>query len=109
MGLDKLFPNSKVNGGILIAIVFAIAVYVMMFKTTFGYQLKACGSNRHAARYAGIADKRNIVISMAIAGGLVRQGASALLSLRQHRVLLVHVPVAPASASTVSCCDARLL
>ena len=70
MGLDKLFPNSLVNGGILIAIVFAIGVYVMMSKTTFGYQLKACGSNRHAARYAGIADKRNIVLSMAIAGAL---------------------------------------
>ena len=76
MGLDKLFPNSQVNGGILIAIVFAIGVYVMMSKTTFGYQLKACGSNRHAARYAGIADKRNIVISMAIAGGLSAAGAS---------------------------------
>ena len=76
MGLDKLFPNSQVNGGILIAIVFAVAVYVMMSKTTFGYQLKACGANRHAARYAGIADKRNIVISMAIAGGLSAAGAS---------------------------------
>ena len=76
MGLDKLFPNSQVNGGILIAVIFAIGVYVMMSKTTFGYQLKACGSNRHAARYAGIADKRNIVISMAIAGGLSAAGAS---------------------------------
>ena len=76
MGLDKLFPNSQVNGGIIIAVIFAIGVYVMMSKTTFGYQLKACGSNRHAARYAGIADKRNIVISMAIAGGLSAAGAS---------------------------------
>lgn len=76
MGLDKIFPNSQVNGGILIAIVFAIGVYVLMSKTTFGYQLKACGSNRHAARYAGIADKRNIVLSMAIAGGLSAAGAS---------------------------------
>ena len=74
MGLDKLFPNSQVNGGIIIAVIFAIGVYVMMSKTTFGYQLKACGSNRHAARYAGIADKRNIVISMAIAGGLSAAG-----------------------------------
>ena len=60
----------------ILAIVFAIGVYVLMSKTTFGYQLKACGSNRHAARYAGIADKRNIVISMAIAGGLSAAGAS---------------------------------
>ena len=76
MGLDKLFPGSQVNGGILIAIVLAIAVYILMNKTTLGYELKACGSNRHAARYAGINDKRNIVLSMAIAGALSAAGAS---------------------------------
>ena len=77
LGLDKLFPNSQVNGGIVVAIIIAILVYILMTKTTLGYQLKACGANRHAARYAGIADKRNIVLSMAIAGGL--SGAAAAL------------------------------
>lgn len=77
MGLDKIFPNSQVNGGIIIAIVIAILVYILMNKTTLGYELKACGANRHAARYAGIADKRNIVLSMAIAGAL--SGAAASL------------------------------
>ena len=77
LGLDKLFPNSQVNGGILVAIVIAVLIYILMSKTTLGYQLKACGANRHAARYAGIADKRNIVLSMAIAGGL--SGAAAAL------------------------------
>ena len=77
LGLDKIFPNSQVNGGIIIAIVIAILMYILMSKTTLGYQLKAGGSNRHAARYAGIADKRNIVLSMAIAGGL--SGAAAAL------------------------------
>lgn len=76
MGLDKLFPNSQVNGGIIIAILIAVLVYVIMSKTTLGYELKACGSNRHAARYAGIHDKRNIVLSMAIAGALSAAGAS---------------------------------
>ena len=76
MGLDKLFPDSQINGGILIAIVFAVIVYIIMSKTTLGYQLKACGSNRHAARYAGINDKRNIVLSMAIAGALAAAGAA---------------------------------
>ena len=76
MGLDLIFPNSQVNGGIIIAIIFAIGVYILMSKTTLGFQLKACGSNRHAARYAGINDKRNIVLSMAIAGGLAAAGAS---------------------------------
>ena len=76
MGLDKIFPDSQVNGGILVAIVLAILVYILITKTTLGYELKACGSNRHAARYAGINDKRNIVLSMAIAGALAGAGAS---------------------------------
>ena len=76
MGLDLLFPGSQVNGGILIAIVLAILVYILLNKTTLGYELKACGSNRHAARYAGINDKRNIVLSMAIAGALAGAGAA---------------------------------
>ena len=76
LGLDKLFPDSQVNGGILIAAVIAVLVYIIMNKTTLGYQLKACGANRHAARYAGISDKRNIVLSMAIAGALAGGGAA---------------------------------
>lgn len=75
MGLDLIFPGSQVNGGILIAIVMAVLVYILLNKTTFGYELKACGSNRHAARYAGINDKRNIVLSMAISGALAAAGA----------------------------------
>ena len=76
LGLDKIFPGSQVNGGILVAILLAVVVYIIMEKTTFGYELKACGSNRHAARYAGISDKRNIVLSMAIAGALAGTGAA---------------------------------
>ena len=74
LGLDKLFPGSQVNGGIIVAILIAILMYVVINKTTLGYELKACGSNRHAARYAGIKDKRNIVLSMAIAGALAGMG-----------------------------------
>lgn len=76
LGLDKLFPGSQVNGGIIIAVLIAVLMYIIMSKTTFGYQLKACGSNRHAARYAGINDKLNIIYSMAIAGALSAAGAS---------------------------------
>ena len=76
LGLDKLLPGSQVNGGILVAVLFAIVMYILINKTTLGYQLKACGANRHAARYAGIQDKRNIVLSMAIAGCLAGAGAA---------------------------------
>jgi len=76
LGLDKIFVGSQVNAGIIVAILFAIAMYILMNKTTLGYELKACGANRHSARYAGIRDKRNIVLSMAIAGALAAAGAS---------------------------------
>lgn len=76
MGLDLIFPNSQVNGGIVIAALLAVAVFIILTRTTFGYQLKACGHNRFAARYAGIKDKRNIVLSMAIAGSLAGAAGS---------------------------------
>ena len=76
LGLDKLFTGSQINGGILIAILLAILVYILLTRTTLGYELKACGSNRYAARYAGIHDKRNIVLSMAIAGALAGAAGS---------------------------------
>ena len=76
MGLDKVFAGSQANGGILLAILLAIVVYVLLSKTTLGYELKACGANRYAARYAGIRDKRNIVLTMAMAGALAGGGAA---------------------------------
>ncbi|MBR3928760.1 MAG: ABC transporter permease [Clostridia bacterium] len=79
-GLDKIFEGSQINGGIIIAAVLAIIIYIILSKTTFGYELKACGSNRFSARYAGIKDKRSIVISMAIAGSLAG-AAGALYNL----------------------------
>lgn len=76
MGLDKLLGGSNANVGIVIAIVIAIFIYIMINKTTFGYELKACGSNKFAAKYAGMNEKRNIVLSMAIAGALSGIGAA---------------------------------
>ena len=76
LGLDKIFPGSQVNGGILIAILLAVIVYIVLSKTTFGYELKACGANRFSAKYAGIRDKRSIILSMAIAGALAGAAGS---------------------------------
>ena len=69
-------PSEFFEPLLIVAIVIAILVYILMNKTTLGYELKACGANRHAARYAGISDKRNIVLSMAIAGALSGAGAA---------------------------------
>ena len=76
LGLEKLFPGSYIDIGILIAIAIAIGIYILMNKTTLGYELKACGHNKHAAKYAGMNEKRNIMLSMAIAGGLAAIGSS---------------------------------
>ena len=76
MGMDLLFPGSQANGGFWIACLLAVAMFIMLTKTTFGYELRACGSNRHSAKYAGINDKKNIILSMMIAGGLGAAGAS---------------------------------
>ena len=76
MGTDVLFPGSQANGGIWIACIIAVAMLILLNKTTFGYELKACGSNRHAAKYAGINDKKNIILSMVISGALAAGGAS---------------------------------
>ena len=76
LGLDKLFPGSLLDAGIIIAIIVAIIIYIILNKTTFGFELKSCGSNKDAARYAGLNEKRNIVCSIAIAGALAGMGAA---------------------------------
>ncbi|MFP4077865.1 MAG: ABC transporter permease [Candidatus Izemoplasmataceae bacterium] len=69
--LDTIFPpRSSINGGIFIAILAVIVIHIILNKTTFGYELKSVGFNRDAARYAGMNEKRNIVLSMTIAGSL---------------------------------------
>lgn len=78
MGLDKLFPGSSVNGGILIAILVVILIYILLNKTTFGYELKAVGYSPDAGKYAGINEKRNIIASMLIAGAIAGLGGGLL-------------------------------
>jgi simple sugar transport system permease protein len=85
-GLDGVFYNmrgnykdiSTVNCGIIIAAAMAIVMYVVLNKTTFGYELKACGYNRFASRYAGVNEKRSIVLSMVISGALAGLGGGLL-------------------------------
>ena len=68
--IGKALLKSDVNFGILIAIVAAIVVAFILRRTTFGFRLRAVGSNKDAAMAAGINVKRNTVASMAIAGAL---------------------------------------
>jgi len=82
IGMDKIFRDgfitSSANSGIFIAVIFAVLIYIILEKTAFGYELKACGLNREAARYAGINEKRSIILSMTIAGALAGLGGALL-------------------------------
>ncbi len=73
--------GSNVNLGILIAIAIGILLYIVLQKTTFGYELKATGYNKFASDYAGMSGKTNIIKAMVIAGGLAGiGGALAILA-----------------------------
>lgn len=74
MGLDELMGSNYMNISIFIAILFAFVAWIILNKTTFGYELKACGYNRNASLYAGINAKRSIILSMVISGALAGIG-----------------------------------
>ncbi len=68
--------NSNVNFSIIIAIALAVTLYIVLNKTTFGYELRATGFNKHASKYAGMNDKRNTILTMLIAGGFAGLGGA---------------------------------
>ncbi|CAK7056365.1 ABC transporter permease [Tissierella sp. P1] len=68
--------GSNVNLGIILAIIIGIILYIVLQKTTFGYELKATGFNKYASEYAGMKGKTNIIITMTIAGGLAGLGGA---------------------------------
>lgn len=79
LGLDGLFSNNRyVTIAIPLAVIIAILVWFLMSKTKLGYELKATGLNKNAAKYAGMKEKRNMILTMVIAGCLSGLGASFL-------------------------------
>ena len=74
-GLNTVFQTNSTTIAIFLAAIVAVLIWVVLNKTTFGYELKAVGLNKSAARYAGINEKKNIILSMAIAGALSGFGA----------------------------------
>ena len=79
MGLSKLFAGNRyVTIAIPIAVIVAIMVWVILEKTKFGYELRATGNNKNAAKYCGMNEKRNIILTMMISGALAGLGAALL-------------------------------
>lgn len=95
LGLNKLFSDNEfVTLGILLAVVMAVMVWIVLEKTKFGYELRATGMNKHAAKYCGMREKRNIILTMMIAGGLAGLGAGIfyLTGIEQWMVQQTSVP-----------------
>ena len=78
-GLGEFFTkNAYVTIALPMTLVICVAIWVLLEKTKLGYELKATGNNKNAAKYAGMKENRNIVLTMAIAGGLAGMGAALL-------------------------------
>ena len=79
LGLGSLFNGNQYVGLALpLSIVIAILVWVVLEKTRIGYELRATGNNKNAAKYCGMAEKRNIIMTLAISGMLAGLGAAML-------------------------------
>ncbi|MCF0133755.1 MAG: ABC transporter permease [Blautia sp.] len=95
VGLDGLFAKNKYVGlAIPLAVIVAILVWVILEKTKLGYELRATGMNKNAAKYCGMREKYNIILTMMIAGGLAGLGAACyyLTGMEQWSVTQTSVP-----------------
>ena len=77
LGMDSLFKgNQYVTIAIPCAIIIAVVVWIVLEKTKLGYELKATGNNPNAAKYCGMKENRNLILTMALAGGLAGMGGA---------------------------------
>lgn len=74
--LAQLFDFSRVHLGIIIALFFAYLFYLILWKTKWGYELRAVGYNPFASQYAGMSVPKNLVLSMLISGLLAGAGGA---------------------------------
>jgi len=76
--LPRFFPDPiRLNWGLILAFVVAYALYWFLFKTTLGFEIRSVGANPDAAKYAGMNIVKNLVLVMAMAGGLAGLAGSA--------------------------------
>jgi simple sugar transport system permease protein len=67
--LPRWVPT-RLHLGALIAVVLAVLVYILLWRTTLGYRIRAVGQNKYASRYAGIKVNRYIIIALMLSGAL---------------------------------------
>lgn len=85
MGLE--WPSSPLNLSIVLAVIACIFVYLLLWKTRIGYQIRASGSSPGAAEYAGISPQKQVMLSMAISGALAGMIAMNEVAGVHHKLL----------------------
>ena len=83
--LPLLADPTRLHGGFVIALACAALVYVFLYTTTWGFELRSVGINPRACSCAGISVKKNIVVSSMVSGGLAGlAGSSEILGIHQR-------------------------
>ncbi len=90
--LWRLLPPTRLHVGLLLALLAALALYGFIFHTSAGYAVRAVGYNPDAARYAGIDVPRNMIVTMAISGGMAGLAGAVELTGLTHRLYAVMSP-----------------
>ena len=85
--LARILPGTRLHAGLGVALLLALVVYYVLFKTAFGFQLRAVGLNKDAAHYAGIPVKRNIMLALGLSGAISGLGGSIELCGVQYRLI----------------------
>lgn len=87
--LTGVFANSRIHLGIFIALLLALFMHWLLWRTTVGFEFRAVGLNPHASQYAGMSVRRSIILSMMISGffaGLA--GATEMLGTDEYLTIL---------------------
>lgn len=74
--LSNLFDGARINWGLLLALIFSLLVYWLLWKTTTGYELRAVGFNPNASEYAGMSVSKNLFLAMLVSGMLAGIGGA---------------------------------
>lgn len=85
--LTRLVPRTLFHSGAILAVVLAILVYFLLWRTTVGYRIRAVGLNPHASRYAGIPVKRYVVLAMALSGAFCGLAGAVEVTGVHHRMI----------------------
>jgi simple sugar transport system permease protein len=81
-----LFRGLTTHLGFLIALVAAVVVWFVLYRSRWGYEIRLIGDNKRAAEYAGINISRNIILVMMFSGGLAGLAGMSEITGVVHRL-----------------------